>query len=94
MLRRYRGDPRMLDVVRETGVGICVMHMQGTPQTMQDNPTYTDVVAEVFEFLRAARDRLESAGVNSRAYLRRSGYWIWKNPRAQSGTVGQLLAAA
>ncbi len=48
-----RGDPRMLDLVRETGVGVCAMHMRGTPQTMQDNPTYTDVVQEVLDFLRS-----------------------------------------
>ncbi len=59
-----RGDPQMLDLVRETSVGICAMHMRGTPQTMQDNPTYSDVVQEVTDFLRSARDRLEAAGVD------------------------------
>ncbi len=57
-------DPRMIDMVRETGVGICAMHMQGTPRTMQDNPTYDNVVSEVFDFLRGVRDRLEAAGIN------------------------------
>ena len=41
------GDPAMLPLAVETGCGVCVMHMQGTPQTMQDEPTYADVVAEV-----------------------------------------------
>jgi len=40
-----------------------VMHMQGTPQTMQQQPTYTDVVREVYEFLRSRRDVLVAAGV-------------------------------
>ena len=39
------------------------MHMQGTPQTMQDNPTYADVVAEVREYLRERRDALMAAGI-------------------------------
>jgi dihydropteroate synthase len=39
------------------------MHMQGTPQTMQDNPTYTDVVAKVREYLRERRDALVAAGI-------------------------------
>ena len=39
------------------------MHMQGTPQTMQDNPTYHDVVGEVVEFLRSRREQLVQAGI-------------------------------
>ena len=58
-----RGDPRMMDVVVRSGAGICVMHMQGTPQTMQLNPQYEDVVAEVIEFLREKRDKLISVGI-------------------------------
>jgi dihydropteroate synthase len=40
------------------------MHMQGTPQTMQDNPTYADVVSEVREYLRCRRDALIAAGIS------------------------------
>ena len=47
-----RGDPAMLDVVRRRGVGFVVMHMQGTPQTMQVAPRYDDVVSEVSNFFR------------------------------------------
>lgn len=57
------GDPSMIEVAVETGAGVCAMHMLGTPQTMQDNPTYTDVVAEVAEYLRVRRDALEAAGI-------------------------------
>jgi dihydropteroate synthase len=45
------------------GVGVCLMHMQGEPRTMQDNPHYTDVVAEVCEFLRRERDSCIEAGI-------------------------------
>src|SRR5690606_29098232 len=41
------GDPEMIGVALETGAGICAMHMQGTPQTMQDDPRYEDVVEEI-----------------------------------------------
>jgi dihydropteroate synthase len=58
-----QGDPGMLAAALETGAGVCVMHMQGTPQTMQDNPTYGDVVAEVREYLCERRDALTSAGI-------------------------------
>jgi dihydropteroate synthase len=57
------GDAEMLDLARETHVGVCAMHMRGTPQTMQDDPTYDDVVGEVFEFLRERRDALLAAGI-------------------------------
>lgn len=58
-----RGDPAMLPLAVEAGCGVCLMHMQGDPRTMQDNPVYTDVVAEVFDFLRTRRDALLAAGV-------------------------------
>lgn len=47
-----RFDPAMLPLAAERRVPIVLMHMQGTPQTMQRNPTYTDVTREVFEFLQ------------------------------------------
>ncbi len=57
------GDPDMVPLAVSTGCGICAMHMQGTPQTMQDNPTYKNVVGEILEYLRARKEALLSAGV-------------------------------
>jgi len=57
------GDPAMLDVARETGAAVCVMHMLGTPRTMQLDPRYDDVVAEVHGYLRGRRDALLHAGI-------------------------------
>ena len=57
------GDPRMIDLVHSAGAGVCAMHMQGTPQSMQDEPTYTDVVVEIHDFLRQRRDALLAAGI-------------------------------
>jgi dihydropteroate synthase len=45
------------------GVGVCLMHMQGEPRTMQQNPHYQDVVAEVGTFLARERDRCIAAGI-------------------------------
>lgn len=45
-----RGDPAMVDVVSRTGAGVVLMHMQGTPRTMQQDPHYDDVVGEISEF--------------------------------------------
>jgi len=46
-----RGDGAMVEVVAEAGVGLVLMHMQGTPETMQKAPRYDDVVGEVAQFL-------------------------------------------
>jgi dihydropteroate synthase len=53
-------DPDMFDVVRDRGAGYVLMHMLGEPMTMQHEPRYDDVVAEVSEYLR---ERIEAAGL-------------------------------
>jgi dihydropteroate synthase len=58
------GDPAMIKVARQTGVGVCAMHMKGTPQTMQDNPTYADVVVEIRNYLEQRREALLTAGIS------------------------------
>ena len=47
-----RGDAQMLRLVAETKSAFIIMHMQGTPRTMQVQPRYTDVIAEISEFFR------------------------------------------
>ncbi len=59
-----RADPEMVPLLADSGCGVCVMHMQGTPATMQQNPTYADVVNDVLNFLRDRRDALETAGID------------------------------
>jgi dihydropteroate synthase len=56
-------DPEIVEVAVATCAGVCVMHMQGTPQTMQAQPTYGDVVREVHDYLLSRRDALIAAGV-------------------------------
>jgi len=58
-----RFDAAMLPLVAERGAAIVLMHMQGVPATMQDAPTYGDVVAEVAAFLAARVDAARAAGV-------------------------------
>jgi dihydropteroate synthase len=55
--------PGAIDAVRDADCGLCVMHMQGTPQDMQAQPAYDDVVAEVIAFLRERVDALLGAGI-------------------------------
>lgn len=56
-------DPNMASVAAEAGVPICLMHAQGTPETMQDNPTYEDVVREVLKHLAGRVDAALAAGI-------------------------------
>ncbi len=56
--------PGAVEAVAASDVGVIVMHMQGTPRTMQEAPRYGDVVAEVGAFLRARAAVLEAAGVD------------------------------
>src|SRR5262245_14151347 len=58
-----RGDPEMLAVVAQAGAGAIVMHMQGTPATMQVAPAYADVVAEVGAFFEERLHALAAAGI-------------------------------
>jgi dihydropteroate synthase len=57
------GDAAMLRVAVDSGAGICAMHMQGTPRTMQVEPRYDDVVGEIHAYLERRRDALLAAGV-------------------------------
>ncbi len=57
------GDPAMLGVALDNSAGVCAMHMRGTPQTMQDDPQYEDVVEEVYRYLELRRDALLAAGI-------------------------------
>ncbi|MGH6644101.1 MAG: dihydropteroate synthase, partial [Bradyrhizobium sp.] len=50
-------------IVAEAAVPVILMHMQGTPQTMQINPTYGDVIGEVADALARARDRAVADGI-------------------------------
>lgn len=60
-----RGDPDMVSVARQSGAGVVVMHMQGTPATMQAAPVYDDVVGEVGNFFRQSLARLVSCGLDA-----------------------------
>jgi len=55
--------PGALAAVAESGAAVCLMHMQGTPGTMQQHPSYGDVVAEVKTFLRERVEAARAAGI-------------------------------
>ena len=56
--------PGALDAVTESACAICLMHMQGQPRTMQENPVYQDIVGEVRDFLMSRVQACEAAGIS------------------------------
>jgi dihydropteroate synthase len=60
------GDPEMPETAVRFQVGVCVMHMRGTPQTMQNDPRYDNVVEEIYDYLQRRFDACIAAGIESR----------------------------
>ena len=59
----FSHDPEMAELVAERGVDCCLMHMRGEPRTMQQDPRYDDVLAEVRDFLAERLERALAAGI-------------------------------
>ncbi len=58
-----RFDPDMASIAAEAGVPVILMHMKGMPENMQKNPTYGDLIPEIFDFLEDVIERSVSAGI-------------------------------
>ncbi len=58
-----RFDPHMAAVAAQAEIPLILMHMKGTPQNMQENPTYDDLISEILNFLKKALKRAADAGV-------------------------------
>ncbi|MFY0691995.1 MAG: dihydropteroate synthase [Paracoccaceae bacterium] len=56
-------DPEMAAVAAQSGAPICLMHAQGDPATMQNDPSYEDVLLDVYDFLKARLDHALAAGI-------------------------------
>ncbi|MFD0912151.1 dihydropteroate synthase [Methylophilus luteus] len=80
-----------MDVVAASNAGVCLMHMQGTPQTMQDDPQYDDVLLEVKDFLRARRDVCLAAGISADRILLDPGFGFGKT-RAHNIALARSLS--
>jgi len=59
-----RFDPDLAKVVSENGAGLILMHIKGTPKTMQLDPHYEDVILEIKEYLKESIKKAESEGVH------------------------------
>ena len=67
-------EPGAIEAAAETGLPVCLMHMQGQPKTMQDAPKYDDVFADVNRFFIEHIERCERAGIPKEKLLLDPGY--------------------
>lgn len=84
-------EPGAIEAVAGSNVGVCIMHMQGTPQTMQDDPHYDNVVAEVYAFLAQQRDACLAAGIGADRIMLDPGFGFGKT-RAHNIALAKSLA--
>jgi dihydropteroate synthase len=75
-----RADPAMPELVASTSVGVVIMHMRGTPRTMQQSPHYGDALKEVCEFLRQAMERALTCGMDAQKIAVDPGIGFGKTP--------------
>jgi dihydropteroate synthase len=92
-------DPEIANVAAEAGASMCLMHIQGEPLTMQGNPTYTDVVAEVIGALKASVYTAVTCGVHSERIIVDPGIGFGKRLAdnlaliARCGEIGDAVGA-
>ncbi|RMF19865.1 MAG: dihydropteroate synthase [Gammaproteobacteria bacterium] len=77
-VRAFR-RPGAIEAVRDASQALCIMHMQGEPGTMQDNPVYDNVVEEVRTFLLNRARELVAGGIGSRRLLIDPGFGFGKD---------------
>ena len=85
-----RADPEMFGVVADAGAGIVLMHMQGDPRTMQDDPRYDDVVDDVSAFLVARLDAARAAGLPDDALCADPGIGFGKHAHHNLALLARL----
>lgn len=83
-------DPAMRQVAAELGAGVVIMHMQGEPRTMQDDPTYEDVVADVSEFLADRATLAIESGIKADSIVLDPGIGFGKTTRHNLELLSRL----
>ena len=70
--------PNAIDLIKKSNVGVCLMHMQGTPKKMQLNPTYKNVVSEVRSFLEERANLIANEGIGKTRIILDPGFGFGK----------------
>lgn len=89
-----RFDPRMFPFVSGSGAGLILMHMKGTPKSMQINPYYEDVLAEVKAFLQERMEAAESFGIQRERLIVDPGIGFGKRLEDNLAILNNLNALA
>jgi len=87
-------EPNALEIVAQSQAGVCLMHTQGTPQTMQLDPQYTDVVVEVAAFLQARMDAATKAGIDAERIVLDPGFGFGKRTAHNLALLQELKQIA
>jgi dihydropteroate synthase len=85
-----RADPELAGVIADAGCYVCLMHMQGEPRTMQENPVYDDVVSDVKRFLEERLAFAVDAGIDERNVCLDPGIGFGKTPAHNFELVRRL----
>ncbi|MHB1347210.1 MAG: dihydropteroate synthase [Candidatus Humimicrobiaceae bacterium] len=83
-------DEKMKQVAAQTGASLVLMHMKGTPENMQDNPVYEDVIGEIYDFFRAQTNIALDAGVNREKIIIDPGLGFGKTPEHNFKIIKRL----
>lgn len=83
--------PGAIEAVAEGGAGLCVMHMQRDPETMQESPSYADLMGEVAAFLRTQVEALLAAGVAAERISLDPGFGFGKTPNHNLTMLNRLV---
>lgn len=74
-----KDDDNMMALVAKHNLYYCIMHMQGSPKTMQDNPTYDNVISDIVKFLNLQADRAVNLGIQKEKIILDPGIGFGKN---------------
>ncbi len=89
-----RGDANMASVAAQFGAGVIIMHMKGTPRTMQDAPAYQDIVSEIGDFFRQSIAVAVSSGIDPMSIALDPGVGFGKTPEHNRQLLGGIGAFA
>lgn len=89
-----RGDANMAGVAAQFGAGVIIMHMKGTPRTMQDAPAYQDIVSEIGDFFRQSIAVAVSSGIDPMSIALDPGVGFGKTPEHNRLLLGGIGAFA
>jgi dihydropteroate synthase len=78
------------EVVAQSDIAICLMHMQGMPRTMQHNPQYSNVITDILEFFRQRIDFCERNGINKKRLVLDPGFGFGKTLAHNYEVLAQL----